>query len=515
MTEPALFTTEAEPAPPPPPHWASHPFATANQPAPPTPVLPAPRRVLLAALICGLLAERATRATDAGLNWAIVTIAAAIGIALVQRRPGRGALGLLLIAGLAGAALAWRSNAWLVFPNALLAIVVLSIAPTFVGRGSFWAAGPGSLIGRSLTWLEDAFATPRWAVASARAARKQPDGVAHVPTSGTDGWAPRVIGAIVATPIVGVLAMLLADADDRFATMTDPSWWGSPSWSFVLLSFFAWVGLALFRLASRPVDGPAPIAATAALSSGNVVLGAMAFTFVAFAASRLVSVTTLRERIAATRGVTWSGEARSGFFQLLAVAVITLVVVLLARVWCGVGSDRSRRTQTMLIVGNCLLVLVVVGTAVAQLLAYRDQYGWTMLRLATTGTAWWLGLVFLIIALAALSGRARSRWLTGAVIASAVLGLGIANAANPASFVATSNLERAAAGSPVELDVDYLITNLGDDALPAVADAFESLTPDQRTTIGTQVCRRRTANGWWSYRWSRRQADIAAASICD
>ena len=58
------------------------------------------------------------------------------------------------------------------------------------------------------------------------------------------------------------------------------------------------------------------------------------------------------------------------------------------------------------------LTLVIVVVAIERLALYEAEFGATMLRLACTAFAWWLGAVFVLVALAS-AGLGRTRtWLT-------------------------------------------------------------------------------------------------------
>ena len=123
------------------------------------------------------------------------------------------------------------------------------------------------------------------------------------------------------------------------------------------------------------------------------------------------------------------------------------------------------------------MTLVVVGTAIHRLGLYQDAYGLTMLRLACTLFAWWLGAVFLLVAVR-LAGVGGSRaWLPMAVVASARPRSSCGTPWGPEALVVRTNVDRAVAGK--RFDPTYL-SNLSDDAVPAIAAALPRLSAQDR-----------------------------------
>ena len=135
-------------------------------------------------------------------------------------------------------------------------------------------------------------------------------------------------------------------------------------------------------------------------------------------------------------------------------------------------TGRWQRIVTMCSVVACLMTLVVVGTAIHRLGLYQDAYGLTMLRLACTLFAWWLGAVFLLVAVRLAGVGGPREWLPMAVVASALVALLVWNAVDPEALVVRTNVDRAVAGE--RFDPTYL-SNLSDDAVPTIAAALPRL----------------------------------------
>ncbi len=108
-----------------------------------------------------------------------------------------------------------------------------------------------------------------------------------------------------------------------------------------------------------------------------------------------------------------------------------------------------------------------------------------MLRLACTVFAWWLGAVFVIVAVRLAARGRRSDWLPVAVVASALVALLVWNAIDPEVVVVHTNVDRAVAGE--RFDPTYL-ASLSDDAVPALVAALPRLDDADRQAVMDVIC---------------------------
>ena len=162
-----------------------------------------------------------------------------------------------------------------------------------------------------------------------------------------------------------------------------------------------------------------------------------------------------------------------------------------------------------------VLTLVIVGVALARLGLYEDAFGLTMLRLYSKVFAVWIGVVFVLLALD-LAGLARRRaWLPPAAVAAGLLALFALNVVNPEAVVVRHNVafaERSGRFDPVYL------TDLSDDAVPALVDALPRLDPAARVVVLDRVCEMGSAGQatrpWWSYNGARDAAVEARNRVC-
>ena len=317
-------------------------------------------------------------------------------------------------------------------------------------------------------------------------------------------------------PLLVVVGLLLGTADGVFA-----SFFLVPLGAFdgqqialhlLLVAVGAW---ALATLLAAGGDDFAPMAEARrpiGPVEATVVLCGLTGLYALFAVAQLVAAVGGADHVADTTGLTYAAYARSGFFQLLWASGITLVTLLVLRSATRAVTGRWQRIVTTCSVVACLMTLVVVGTAIHRLGLYQDAYGLTMLRLACTLFAWWLGAVFLLVAVR-LAGVGGSReWLPMAVVASALVALLVWNAVDPEALVVRTNVDRAVAGE--RFDPTYL-SNLSDDAVPAIAAALPRLSAQDRAVALAAICVDPSAHdGWAAANRARSAADRTRAELC-
>jgi hypothetical protein len=335
----------------------------------------------------------------------------------------------------------------------------------------------------------------------------------------TDGWRRRpdlpegrgpelVRGLLLAVPVVGALAVLLASADTVFASIfrlpVDP---GTGIGHVALVVVGVLLTLPLLLAAAAPARSEPPTVDRLGRVETTVLLAGVVALYAAFAASQLVVAFGGARHVIDTAGLSYAEYARNGFFQLLAVAGLTLLLLLAVR-----GSVRDRRGLLVLAEATVVLTLVIVGVAVRRLDLYDDAYGLTMLRLSSTVAAWWIGGVFVLVGLAFAGVHRRHDWLAGGVATLAVLTLIGFNAVNPEAFVVRHNVARDA--SEVPYDAEYTGA-LSDDAVPALVDALDDLDPAAAAWTRDQICQGDTARpvGWLGANLAAARADDARAQL--
>ncbi|MER7706873.1 DUF4173 domain-containing protein [Kitasatospora sp. NPDC097605] len=201
-------------------------------------------------------------------------------------------------------------------------------------------------------------------------------------------------------------------------------------------------------------------------------LTALNLMFGAFAVVQGVVVLGGGESVLERTGMSRSEYARQGFWQLLVITVLTLVVVAVAKRWAPRGTETDRRLARLLLGALCLLTLVVVASALGRMWFYVDASGLTTLRLWVLAVELWLGVVFMLLIAAGLTPSAG--WLPRAVVLSAALAAAGYGLIGPDALVAEQNVARFERTGQIDL---RNVRGLSADAVPAL----DRLPGDYRT----------------------------------
>ena len=460
---------------------------------------PADGRVLVAVGVAAVLTDLAVRSGVAGLAGSLLVVAVVAGVLASGRVAGVEAAWVVGAAAPFGVLLSVRTSPWLL-PLDIVAIGgLLLLGTSLAGGGRLFDLPIPGLAARALHAAFHGLAAP--AFVAAPLGRRRPTAV--------------LLGVALALPLLVVLGLLLASADAVFAGFF--RWWGSPETVIVhavLLGVGAWGMAGLLRLSSaEPAPAPPDLPYRLGHVEATVAVGSLVALFTAFAVAQVVAVAGGARHVLDTAGLTYAEYARQGFFQLLAVAAITVVALVGLRAVTDLSDPVHRRVFTVLGEVAIALTLVILAVALRRLGLYQQAYGLTMLRLVSFVFAVWISLV-LVLAGLALAGLWRQRaWFVGAaLVAGLVLLLGL-NVVNPEAIVVRHNVERATQGKPI--DPAYL-AELSDDAVPALVRALPRLPEAERAAVLAAACRGSDLpfDGWAAANTSRRRATDARRQVC-
>ncbi|MCA9916812.1 MAG: DUF4173 domain-containing protein [Anaerolineales bacterium] len=316
---------------------------------------------------------------------------------------------------------------------------------------------------------------------------------------------PLLRGLLLALPVLFVFTMLLSSADLIFADYVDELFsldifnnLGEWIWRgilIVLLSVLLSGGLAL-ALTRRAEDdeqsrlerglAALPRHFSIGFIETSTILVLVNMLFAAFVGIQFTYLFGGAANVTEA-GYTFADYARRGFFELLTVAILTMLLVLGLN-WL---SRRENKGQIRLFngLGTLLmgLVLVMLVSAWRRMALYEAAFGYTELRLIVYVCMAWLA-VTLTWFLLTLWVRP-DRFALGALLA--VMGfVATLNLINPDVFIARQNLARYAQTGDV--DAAYL-ASLSSDAVPELVRGLALTVGDAETQL-TPAC----ARSWYS-----------------
>ena len=441
----------------------------------------AARRVLLAALLLGVLADPLLRNEPWGLGLVAWMAAFAI-VTLWLVRRHRHALSAesgawLAVAVLFAAGMSWRDADMLRAFDLLAMLVALGLLAMSLGGMPV----PALALARVRDLIRAAFGTGL-DVATGAIPLLLRDAEPHATRrSSSPGRAGRIARALAITaPILLVFTLLLTQADPVFGSLfTLPDIEIDVVLSHIVITgFFAWVTAGWFRrsllAAPRGEDSPStPFPFPLALNATDVslALGALAVLFAAFVAVQVGWLFGGEALVLRTTGLGYAEYARRGFFELTCVAALLLPVLLVAQALIPAPDARTLTLYRRLALLLVLLLGVMMVSAGARMRLYVHYYGVSADRLYATAFMIWLAVVFAWLVLTVL--RSRPRAFAAGLVASGFAVLLVLNVLNPDALVARANLAREAAGRTGAAGADPVyLASLGGDAVPALVSAL-------------------------------------------
>jgi hypothetical protein len=462
----------------------------------------APRRALLAAVLAALFAASMISLDRPGIGWFIggAGVAAAL-VVLAKQAEQRLRLPWLIAALALMAVGAVRASDW------LFALCVLTACVT----GSLAVAG-----GKSVRAL--AFGAAAVAVAALRAVPWVSKGLRALGRAGES--TPRIMRSVViAVVLLVVFGSLLGSADAAFAGLLDGltpdvDADGLTQWVYLFVLFgLATLGAAFLLANPTSVDAmPATARKRVRLVEWTLPVGVLVVLFGAFVAVQLTVLFGGSEYVLNTADLTYADYARSGFWQLLAVTLLTLVVLGVAARVAPTDTATERRWLRILLGGLAGLTLVIVLSALSRMWTYQETYGFTVLRLLVGFCEIWLGLVYVMVLVAGV--RLRADWVPRAVLGTAVaLLVGLA-VLNPDRFIAERNLERYAQTGTID---EYYLSRLSADAVPALVRLPESMRACTLAGYASTLSGERDSPLEWNLGRAQARAALAgiAPVVCD
>jgi hypothetical protein len=330
-----------------------------------------------------------------------------------------------------------------------------------------------------------------------------------MPTAGQLSWrkgwggARRVlVGLLLSLPVLAVFGTLLSSADpvfsnqlSNFLSAFDISRLGEYIFRLFYILVLAFIFSGVYLHAVRPeheeprsdlAEGKFWLKPFLGWVEAGVVLALVDVMFAFFVGIQFWYFFGGQANIS-TAGFTYADYARRGFFELVAVAVISLLLYLGLATITRRETPFQKRGFAVLSVFLMAMVLVMLVSAFQRLQLYENAYGFTALRMYTHIFMIWLGLLMAAAVVFELLSR---RQHFGLALLLTVVGFGLTfGFYNIENAIVHQNVARARTAQVIPtlsgsqstaLDTAYL-ASLSSDAVPALVDEFRR--PDQPAPI--------------------------------
>ncbi|MET7468733.1 DUF4153 domain-containing protein [Micromonospora sp. NPDC005222] len=498
---------------PPHPGWVGHPQAPVWAPRPsaprtsflgawwPGPKAATGRAVPLAVLAAAIGSAVFVPLGRVGVGWFLgwLTLTLAVGLAVRSRTTDLPRADKLIRAGWAVAALAliavpaFRNAWWLV---------------TFCVLGALGCATLAIIGGRLVrSILFGLVATPFAALRGLPWVRR------HVTASPQEATVRKVTVSVVATVVVLlVFGSLLASADAAFSEAL-----GSLVPEINIGTVFGWLFLAvvggliavaaLYTLAAPPDLSTMDRAGERRLGllEWAPAIGALTLLFAGFVVVQFTTLFGGQRHVQRVAGLSYAEYARSGFWQLLFVTLLTVVVLGGVSRWARREQPVERLLLRVLLGLISALSVVIVASALSRMWTYQKVYSFTGERIFVMAFEMLLGTVFLMILAAGVKWR--GRWIPGTTLALAVamlLGLAVLN---PEDYVARRNTLRYEQTGKIDA---WYLRALSADATPALAKLPD---PVRRCTLSWIADDLAEPDPWYAWNLGRQRARKALEKV--
>ncbi|WP_433385233.1 DUF4153 domain-containing protein [Actinoplanes sp. CA-142083] len=336
----------------------------------------------------------------------------------------------------------------------------------------------------------------------------------HLKTGRTNpGIARRAFFSVALTVVVLlVFGALLSSADVAFSELLDDA---IPD--FAIGSIFLWIFLAVAGglLAIAGIYTLTAPPATAGLDTeGKGRLGliewapacaALVLLFAGFVAVQFTVLFGGRRHVLETAGLSYSQYARSGFWQLVAVTLLSLALIASLARWAKRDQSRERLLLRVLLGLLCALSVVIVASALSRMWEYQRVYSFTGERIFVMSSEMLLGVIFVLIAVAGIKWQ--GKWIPATTVGLAVVMLLGLAALDPEGYVASRNAARYQGSGKIDA---WYLRALSADATPALTKLPD---PVRRCTLSWIAEDLKEPDPWYAWNLGRQRARAALEEL--
>ncbi|MGN9808973.1 DUF4153 domain-containing protein [Micromonospora sp. BQ11] len=481
---------------------AASPYSFRSQPPQPSfirTIWPGPKaaigwRIPAAVLAGGLGVAAFVPLNRTGIGWFLgwLVLTAAVVVAVRQRVAERPRAEQAVRAGWAAAALALL--AVLAFRNAWWLV-------TFCVLGALGCAALAIVGGRLIrSILFSLVAAPLAAFRGLPWVRRHVEGPADT------GTVRRVVGSVVATMVVLlVFGALLSSADAAFSLVLGQV---IPEVSvpatfrgMFLLAVGGLIAVAAVYTITAPPDlsrVDRPTTRRLGIVEWAPPIAALTALFVGFVAVQFTVLFGGERHVLRTAGLSYAEYARSGFWQLVAVTLLTLAVLGGVTRWAQRESRMERILLRVMLGLLSTLGIVIVVSALSRMYTYQKVYSFTGERIFVMAFELLLGAVFLMVIAAGV--RWRGQWIPPLTVALAVVMLLSLAVLNPEDYAARRNIARYEQTGKIDA---WYLRALSADATPALSTLPD---PVRRCTLSWIADDLAQSDPWYAWNLGRTRA---------
>jgi hypothetical protein len=504
-------------------------------------VIKRPNRILWTAIIVAWTFDFLFWEKSPGISFAVfvgITLGAGLYLAWVENKHLARASGWLLFPiTIFALGTFLRREPFSAFTNYLLALVLMGVfAHTFQG-GRWLNYSLSDYVAAFFYILVSALAKPIEIFSKVKSKSGVGDGPDPPPPSRWRRVLPVIRGLLIAIPIVGIFASLLAAADPIFADYLENfveifKLENLPEYIFrgvyILILGYLLTGIYIHAFTNNKdevlIGEEKPWVPTfLGFTETTIVLGSVDALFATFVGIQFRYFFGGQINIKID-GYTYAEYARRGFGELVTVAVFSLLLYLGLSTVSRRKNTGQRRTFSGLGIGLVILVVVILISAFQRLLLYEQVYGFTRLRIYSHIFMAWLGILLAGVVVLELLKKQRTFALATLI---ATIGFVLTlNITNVDGLIVRQNIQRTLNGGKLTVSEDvgrssteeldaYYLQSLSTDATPALIEAQQNpqLKEEDRNELAailacqiTLMADELDQKTWFSYHWADARA---------
>jgi hypothetical protein len=316
----------------------------------------------------------------------------------------------------------------------------------------------------------------------------------------------RIAWSVAVTAIVLIVfGTLLSSADAAFSLLLgelvpEIDAGRLTSWVF-LLAVGGLIAVAAVYTLSAPPDLPSmdrPGARTLSAVEWGLPIGGLTALFGGFVAVQFTVLFGGQRHVLRTAGLSYADYARSGFWQLVVVTLLTLAVLGGVTRWARRDGPVERILLRTLLGLLSALSVVIVVSALSRMYTYQKVYSFTGERIFVMAFELLLGGIFVMIIVAGI--RWRGAWIPRLTVALAVVLLLSLAVLNPEDYAARRNITRYQQTGKIDA---WYLRALSADAVPALADLPD---PVRRCTLSWIADDLDQPDPWYAWNLGRARA---------
>ncbi len=313
-------------------------------------------------------------------------------------------------------------------------------------------------------------------------------------------------GVLITTPVIVLFTVLFAGADPVFHALLSKIFtldFPHPEHLYIILIAFAFM-CGAFAYSFKSESAVRSAASSPVRPLGHIeisiLLGSVNALFIIFIGLQATYFFGGIVNIA-NDTFTYAEYARRGFFELIAISAITLIIILVVEKLIQRSAEHHSQHFRYLSTALAAQVMVLMIFAFNRLSLYESVFGFTTLRLYSHAFIVLLAAVYMFLMYKIHVDTRESTFALG-VFSMIVLFVAGMNVLNPDAFIAQKNLERFI--STGKIDFEY-ISRLSFDASSVAVKIFENGDVHERASLGRVLYDRAIAENapWQSWNVSR------------